>query len=67
MHAPDEPDRRARMILAWARKRRAGTFSEDDEPSLAARVVWGEIPTSEYHAVTGCACAAEEVGERWMP
>ncbi len=27
--APDDPDQRARMIVAWAKKRRAGAFRED--------------------------------------
>ncbi len=27
--APDDPDQRARMIIAWAKKRRAGAFRED--------------------------------------
>jgi hypothetical protein len=49
-HAPEDPGRRARMILAWAKKRRAGAFREDedgDEPILAARVIWGEVPAGE--------------------
>ncbi len=29
-HAPDDADKRAKMILAWAKKRRAGAFREDD-------------------------------------
>ena len=38
--APDEPDQRARMIVAWAKKRRAGAFREDPAElvSLAASV-----------------------------
>ncbi len=27
--APDDPDQRARMIVAWAKKRRAGAFREN--------------------------------------
>jgi hypothetical protein len=49
-HAPDDPGRRARMILAWAKKRQAGAFREDedaDEPGLAARVIWGEASADE--------------------
>jgi hypothetical protein len=29
-HQPDDPEQRARMILGWAKKRRAGAFREDD-------------------------------------
>jgi hypothetical protein len=37
-HQPDDPERRATMILAWAKKRRAGAFREDDgdDSSLAS-------------------------------
>jgi flagellar biosynthesis/type III secretory pathway M-ring protein FliF/YscJ len=36
-HQPDDAERRARMILAWAKKRKAGAFREDqgDDTSLA--------------------------------
>lgn len=27
--APDDPEQRARMLIAWAKKRRAGAFRED--------------------------------------
>lgn len=38
--APDDPDQRARMIVAWAKKRRAGAFREDPQEfvSLAGSV-----------------------------
>ncbi len=38
--APDDPDQRARMIVAWAKKRRAGAFREDpaEHVSLAGDV-----------------------------
>jgi hypothetical protein len=47
LDSSDDPEERARMILAWARKHRAGAFREDDEPGLAAKVVWGEVPAEE--------------------
>jgi hypothetical protein len=28
-HQPDDPEQRAKMILGWAKKRRAGAFRED--------------------------------------
>jgi len=35
-HQPHDPERRAKMILGWAKKRRAGAFREDksDDTSL---------------------------------
>lgn len=30
-HQPDSPEKRAKMVLAWARKRKAGAFREDDQ------------------------------------
>lgn len=37
-HQPDDAEKRARMCLAWAKKRKAGAFREDktDDTSLAA-------------------------------
>src|ERR671910_175209 len=43
LNQSDDPEERARMVLAWAKKHRAGAFREDDEPGLAAKVVWGEV------------------------
>ena len=47
-NAPDDPEKRARMILAWARKRRAGAFRnyEDAERQIARAVAryWVEHP-----------------------
>jgi len=37
--APDDPEQRARMIVAWAKKRRAGAFRED--PREFASIVGG--------------------------
>jgi hypothetical protein len=36
-HQPDDAERRARMILGWAKRRKAGAFREDtsDDTSLA--------------------------------
>ena len=28
-HEPDDPEKRSKMILAWARKRKAGAFKQD--------------------------------------
>jgi hypothetical protein len=30
-HAPDSPEKRAKMILAWAKRRRAGAFRQDED------------------------------------
>lgn len=30
-HEPDSPERRAKMVLAWAKKRGAGAFREDED------------------------------------
>ena len=52
-HAPDSPEERAKMILAWAKKRGAGAFREDSEASdedaereIARRIAryWSEHP-----------------------
>ena len=45
---PDDPERRARMVLAWARKRRAGAFRQDEdaERDIARRIAeyWSRNP-----------------------
>ena len=47
-HEPDDPERRARMIVAWARKRRAGAFRDDEdaERDIARKIAnyWREHP-----------------------
>jgi hypothetical protein len=47
-HAPDDPDCRARMILMWAKKRRAGAFRQgpEAERDIARRIAryWIEHP-----------------------
>ena len=49
-HAPDDPGKRARLILMWARKREAGAFrkqgDEDAEREIARRIAryWSEHP-----------------------
>ncbi len=47
-HEPDSPQKRARMILAWAKKRQAGAFRQDvDAEKEIARAVaayWTEHP-----------------------
>ncbi len=47
-HEPDDPERRAKMVLAWARKRRAGAFRDDvdAEKDIAKAVAryWVEHP-----------------------
>jgi hypothetical protein len=48
LDASDDPEERARMILAWAKKHRVGAFREaSEEPGLAAKVVWGEVSAEE--------------------
>ena len=47
-HEPDDPERRARMIVAWARKRKAGAFRDDPdaERDIARKIAnyWREHP-----------------------
>jgi hypothetical protein len=47
-HEPDSPERRARMVLSWARKRGAGAFrrDEDAERDIARQIAayWIEHP-----------------------
>ena len=47
-HEPDDPEKRARMILAWAKKRQAGAFRQDGdaekEIARALAVYWQEHP-----------------------
>jgi hypothetical protein len=48
-HAPEDPGKRARMILSWAKKRRAGAFRQADgdaEREIARRIAeyWREYP-----------------------
>jgi hypothetical protein len=47
-HEPDDPERRAKMILAWAKKRQAGAFKQDvdaeKEIAQAVAAYWMEHP-----------------------
>ena len=47
-HEPDDPDRRASMVLAWARKRGTGMFGDREDAELeVARAIaryWTEHP-----------------------
>ncbi len=47
-HEPDDPESRARMILAWAKKRQAGAFKQDvdaeKEIAQAVAAYWMEHP-----------------------
>ena len=49
-HAPDDPGKRARLILMWANKREAGAFrkqgNEDAEREIARRIAiyWSKHP-----------------------
>jgi len=47
-HAPDSPEKRARMILMWAKKRRAGAFRQDSdaERDIARKIAeyWSKNP-----------------------
>jgi hypothetical protein len=49
-HAPDDPGKRARLILMWAMKREAGAFrkqgDEEAEREIARRIAryWSEHP-----------------------
>ncbi len=51
--APDDPDQRARMIVAWAKKRRAGAFREDPREfvSLAGGTEGGDPHYREMEAL----------------
>ena len=46
-HEPDDPERRAKLIIAWAKKRRAGAFRRDEDrdrprgPRGAGRELYG--------------------------
>lgn len=47
-HEPDDPEKRTRMVLAWARKRGAGAFGEREDAEVeVARAIaryWTEHP-----------------------
>ncbi len=47
-HEPDDAEKRAKMILAWARKRKAGAFRDDPDAErwLARKIgeYWAENP-----------------------
>ncbi len=47
-HEPDEPEKRSRMVLAWAKKRQAGAFKQDvdaeKEIAQAVAQYWLEHP-----------------------
>jgi hypothetical protein len=51
-HAPDNPGKRAKLILMWAKKREAGAYrkqgNEDAEREIARRIAryWSEHPDS---------------------
>jgi hypothetical protein len=46
--APNSPEKRAKLIIGWAKRRRAGAFKQDDdaEKDLARRIAryWSEHP-----------------------
>jgi hypothetical protein len=57
-HAPDSPEKRAKMILCWAKKRRAGAFAGDSERYFAEQIgkYWMENPdklAETLHAALG--------------
>lgn len=41
-HEPDDPEKRAKMILAWARKRRAGAFRQDEDAECEVALMIAE-------------------------
>ncbi len=47
-HEPDDPEKRSRMVLAWAKKRQAGAFRQDvdaeKEIAQAVAAYWMEHP-----------------------
>jgi hypothetical protein len=48
-HAPDSPEKRAKLILGWAKRRKAGAFRDQDaeaEKEIARRIAayWREHP-----------------------